>query len=92
MELGKGEAIIPGIKTVRLRDVVFQSRSTLPIATMRSDMICYVIAGRLRIVQNGRGIWAAKNHVWTRAKGTQEQVTNEGSGIAIMRVTELLPA
>ena len=92
VELGKGEAIIPGAQAVTLRDVIFQPQATLPTATMMSDMICHVIKGKLRIVQNGKGFTATKNHVWTRTKGMQEQVTNEGSGVAIMRVTELVPA
>ena len=92
VELSKGEAIIPRAKTVVLRDVVFQPGSLLPTTTMTGDMICHVTTGELRIVQDGVGFTAKRNRVWTRAKGTQEQVTNEGSGIAVMRVVELLPA
>ena len=92
VELGKSEAIISGANAVTLRDVVFQPGSGLPTTTMMSDMICHVTTGELRIVRGGQGFTAKRNRVWTRAKGTQEQVTNQGSGIAVMRVVELLPA
>jgi hypothetical protein len=92
VDLGKGEAIIPESKIVTLFDLVFQPFSILPNGVAMGDMICHVTAGRLWIVQNGWGFWAAKNHVWTRSKGLSEEARNEGSDVAVLRVTELLPA
>lgn len=91
VELGKSEAIIPGYKTVSMIDVVFQPGANLPNETMENDMVCHTLEGELRIVQDGKEFRAGKNHVWTCAKGTTEQAWNEGSAVAIMRVTELLP-
>jgi quercetin dioxygenase-like cupin family protein len=91
VELGKGQAIIPGYKTVSMIDVVFQPGSNLPNETMQNDMVCHVTDGALRIVQNGTEFRAEKNHVWTCAKGTEEQAWNEGEEVAVMRVTDLLP-
>ena len=91
VELGKSEVIIPGYKTVSMIDVIFQPGASLPNETMENDMVCHTLEGELRIVQNGKEFQARKNHVWTCAKGTTEQAWNEGSVVAIMRVTDLLP-
>ena len=92
VELGKGQAIIPGYKTVSMIDIVFQPGSNLPNETMQNDMVCHVTDGELRIAQSGTEFRAKKNHVWTCAKGTEEQAWNEGEEVAVMRVTDLLPA
>jgi hypothetical protein len=92
VELGTGDAIIPGYKSVSLIDVVFQPRSNLPSDTMANAMICHVTEGELRIVQDGKEFQAKKNHLWTCAKGTKEGAWNEGSVVAVMRITNLLPA
>jgi hypothetical protein len=43
-----------------------------------------------KLVQNGKEFVAKKDHVWTCAKGTTEGATNEGTTVAIMRITDLL--
>jgi hypothetical protein len=92
VELGKGDAIIPGFKTVSLIDIVIQPQSNLPSSAMENAMVCHITEGELRIVQEGQEFQAKKNHVWTCAKGTQEGAWNEGSVVAIMRITNLLTA
>jgi hypothetical protein len=90
VELGKGDAIIPGFKAVSVIDIVMQPRSNLPSSSMENAMVCHITEGELRIVQNGKEFQAKKNHVWTCAKGTEEGAWNEGSVVAVMRVTNLL--
>lgn len=92
IELSQREAIIPGYKTVKMLDFVFQPGSHGPQETMESDMVCHMLEGELRIVQNGREFRAKKNDVYTCAKGTTEEDWNEGNAVAVMRVTLLLPA
>jgi hypothetical protein len=42
------------------------------------------------VTQNGKEFVAKKDHVWTCAKGTTtEGVTNTGTTVAIMRITDL---
>jgi quercetin dioxygenase-like cupin family protein len=92
IELSQREAIIPGYKTVKMLDFVFQPGSHGPQETMESDMVCHMLEGELRIVQNGREFRAKKNDVYTCAKGTTEEDWNEGNAVAVMRVTLLLSA
>ena len=91
-EVSQREAIIPGYKTVKMLDIVFQPGSHAPEETMESDMVCHMAEGELRIVQNGQEFRAKKGDVYTCAKGTTEEDWNEGNLVAVMRVTVLLPA
>jgi quercetin dioxygenase-like cupin family protein len=90
IELSQREAVIPGYKTVSMIDVVFQPGSHAPQDTMENDMVCHMVEGTLRIVQNGDEFRVKKNDVYTCAKGTTEEDWNEGDVVAVMRVTELL--
>ena len=92
VELSEREAIIPGYKTVKMVDVVFQPGSHAPQETMENDMVCHMLEGGLRIVQNGQEFRVKKNDVYTCATGTTEEDWNEGDVVAVMRVTNLLPA
>ena len=90
VELSEREAIIPGYKTVKMVDVVFQPGSHAPQETMENDMVCHMLEGDLRIVQNGQEFRVKKNDVYTCATGTTEEDWNEGDVVAVMRVTNLL--
>jgi quercetin dioxygenase-like cupin family protein len=92
VELGEREAIIPGYKTVKMIDVVFQPGSHAPQETMEHDMVCHMTEGELRIMQNGKEFMVKKGDVYTCAKGTTEEDWNEGDVVAVMRVTELMAA
>jgi quercetin dioxygenase-like cupin family protein len=72
-------------------DIVFQPGSHAPEETMESDMVCHMAEGELRIVQNGKEFRVKKGDVYTCAKGTTEEDWNEGTAVAVMRVTVLLP-
>jgi quercetin dioxygenase-like cupin family protein len=92
VELGEREAIIPGYKTVKMIDVVFQPGSHAPEEAMEHDMVCHMFEGELRIRQNGKEFRVKKGDVYTCAKGTTEEDWNEGDVVAVMRVTELMAA
>lgn len=90
--LGEGPAMIPGFKTVRLRDVIFQPGSSSPANAMKNPMVCHVTEGELQVTQDGKTFAAKKNFVWTCNTGTMEGVANSGSVVGVMRVTDLLTA
>jgi quercetin dioxygenase-like cupin family protein len=92
IEVSQREAIIPGYKTVKMLVIVFQPGSYAPEETMESDMVCHMAEGELRIVQNGKEFRVKKGDVYTCTKGTTEEDWNEGTAVAVMRVTVLLPA
>jgi hypothetical protein len=88
--LGEGPAIIPGYSKVTLRDIIFESGSTIGPNTMKNPMVCHMTQGELAIVQDGKEFVAKKDYVWTCAKDTVESATNKGTTVAIMRITDLL--
>ncbi len=89
--LGEREAVIPGYKTVKLRDVVIEPGAKTPDNMMKNDMVCHMTEGELTVVQNKKEFTAKKGDVWTCAKtDTTEGTQNKGDVIAIMRVTDLL--
>jgi hypothetical protein len=58
---------------------------------MQNDMVCHCLTGELHIDQGeGRQFVAKKGDVWTCATGMPENTANNGSTVAIMRVTDLL--
>ena len=88
---GEGPAIIPGFKSVSMRDIIVQPGSKTGDNTMKNAMVCHIVEGELRLVQDGSKTFTAKkNHVWTCDKGTKEQAFNDGNVVAIMRITDLM--
>jgi hypothetical protein len=87
---GETPAIIPGFKTVSLRDVVMQPGSKTAGPPMPNAMVCHITEGELRIEQDGKTFTAKKNHVWTCNKDTKEQAFNDGTVVAVMRITDLM--
>ncbi len=86
---GETPSLIPGFKTVSMRDVIVQPGSKTMGPAMMNAMICHITEGELRVEQEGKVFSAKKNFVWTCNKDTKEQVSNEGSAVAIMRITDL---
>lgn len=87
---GESPAMIPGYKTVSLRDVIVQpGAKTKENSVMSNAMVCHITAGELQVVQDGKTITAKKNYVWTCDKGTTEHVVNNGKVVGIMRITDL---
>lgn len=87
---GESAAIIPGFKSVSLRDIIIQPGSKTGENPMKHAMVCHITEGELRIVQEGKTITAKKNHVWTCDKNTKEQAFNDGKVVGIMRITDLM--
>ena len=87
---GESPAILPGFKTVSMRDIIIQPGSKTADNPMKNAMVCYITEGELRLVQDGKTFTAKKNHVWTCAKDTREQAFNDGNVVGIMRITDLM--
>ena len=88
---GETPSMIPGFKTVSMRDVIVQPGSkTAENSTMMNPMVCHITEGELRVVQDGKPFTAKKNFVWTCNKGTIEHAANDGRVVAIMRITDLM--
>src|SRR6266702_3100651 len=87
---GEGPAIIPGLKSVSMRDIFIQPGSRTGDNTMKNAMVCHITEGELRIVQDGKTFTAKKNYVWTCDKGTKEQAFDDGKVVGTMRITDLM--
>jgi hypothetical protein len=87
---GETPAIIPGFKTVSMRDIVMQPGSKTAGPPMPNAMVCHITEGELRIEQDGKTFTAKKNFVWTCNKDTKEQAFNDGNVVGIMRITDLM--
>jgi quercetin dioxygenase-like cupin family protein len=89
---GNRESMIPGYKTISMRDVVYQPGAKTSNPSMPNDMVCHVPEGELRVKQSGgMEFLAKKGDVWTCKKGIGEDLENVGSTVAIMRIIDLLP-
>ena len=86
---GETPSLIPGFKTVSMRDVIVQPGSKTMGPPMMNAMICHITEGELRVVQDGKTMTAKKNYVWTCNTGTKEHVVNDSNAVAIMRITDL---
>ena len=87
---GESPSLIPGFKTVSLRDIIIQPGSKTPEnQVMMNAMVCHITEGELQVVQDGRAFTAKKNFVWTCNKDTIEHSANAGRVVAIMRITDL---
>ena len=91
VDLTKRESMIPGYKTVSMRDVVYQPKAKSLNPAMRNDMVCHCLQGELKVNQGpGMDFVAKKGDVWSCNKGLPENNENTGRGVAIMRVIDLL--
>jgi hypothetical protein len=86
---GESPAIIPGFKTVSMRDIIVDPGSKTEGPPMANPMVCHILEGEMRVVQDGNSRTAKKNDVWTCNKDTKEQVFNDSNAVAIMRITDL---
>jgi quercetin dioxygenase-like cupin family protein len=87
------DSVLPPYKRIIVRDVVCQPGASHKSDSMRNDMICQCIEGEMRIDHRVGDAFAVKRgDVWTCVKGQPEDVVNTGTGPAIMRVINLLPA
>jgi hypothetical protein len=86
---GETQSLIPGFKTVSMRDVIMQPGSKTMGPPMENAMVCHITEGELRVEQDGKTFTAKKDFVWTCNKDTKEQSFNDGRVVAIMRITDL---
>ena len=86
---GETSSLIPGFKTVSMRDVIMQPGSKTMGPPMENAMVCHITEGELRVEQDGKTLTAKKDFVWTCNKDTKEQAFNDGRVVAIMRITDL---
>jgi len=87
---GEEHSLIPGFKTVAMRDVIVQpGAKTKENTEMMNAMVCHIAEGELTIVQDGKRFTGKKNYVWTCNKGTKEHVINESNTVGIMHITDL---
>jgi hypothetical protein len=82
-------SLIPGFKTVSMRDIIIQPGSKTAGPPMMNPMVCHILEGEMRIEQDGKSWTAKKNYVWTCNKDTKEQAFNDSNAVAIMRITDL---
>jgi hypothetical protein len=87
---GESPAIIPGFKSVSMRDIIIQPGAKTADNPMKNAMVCHITEGELRLVQDGKTFTAKKNYVWTCGKDTREQAFNDGKVVGIMRITDLM--
>lgn len=92
IELSQRAAIIPGYKTVKMLDIVFQPGAEAPQETMENDVVCHITEGEMTIVLNGEEFKVKKNDVYTCAKGTTDVSRNHGDVVAVMRAIVLMAA
>jgi hypothetical protein len=92
IELSQRDAIIPGYKTVKMVDVVFQPGSHAPQEVMENDWVCNLTEGALRIVLGGEELRLKTDDVYTCAKGATEESWNDGDTVAVMRAIGLISA
>ena len=86
---GETPSLIPGFKTVSMRDIIMQPGSKTMAPPMDNAMVCHITEGELRIEQEGKTFTAKKDFVWTCNKDTKDQAFNDGRVVAIMRITDL---
>jgi hypothetical protein len=87
---GETPSLIPGFKTVSMRDVIMQPGSKTMTPPMENAMVCHITEGELLVDQDGKTFTAKKNFVWTCNKDTKEQTSNVSNAVGIMRITDLM--
>jgi hypothetical protein len=86
---GEGPSIIPGIKTVRLRDVILDPGAKIDPNPMM-PMICHMAQGELEVTRTNESFTAQPYRVWTCSTGMSEGVANKGNTVAVMRIIDLI--
>ena len=87
---GESPSLIPGFKTVSMRDLIMQPGSKTMGPPMPNAMVCHILEGEMRIDQEGKVFTAKKNFCWSCNKDTKEQAFNDSNAVAIMRITDLM--
>src|SRR2546429_9809182 len=62
---GETPSIIPGFKTVSMRDLIMQPGAKTMGPPMENAMVCHLTEGELQLDQVGKPFTANKDFVWT---------------------------
>ena len=68
---GESPSLIPGFKTVSMRDLIMQPGSKTMGPPMPNAMVCHILEGEMRIDQDGKVFTAKKTFCWTCNKDTK---------------------
>jgi len=91
--MGGRDRVLPGYKSIKVVDYLFQPGAKDIDDSMPMDMVCQCLEGEFSIDhRDGHPFTARKGDVWTCVKGEAEDGVNTGSTAAIMRVILLEPA
>ena len=60
VDLSKRQSMVPGYKTVSMRDFVYQPNAKTSNPSMANDMICHCAEGELRVNQGRHGVRGQK--------------------------------
>lgn len=85
VELGKAESTIPAYKTIEMVDIIFQPGKTFSEKSMSADMACHMTQGEVLVKKASKQFTVKEGELYTCVKGEQEDDTNSGSTVAIMR-------
>src|SRR5437879_13890692 len=66
---GESPSIIPGFKTVSLRDIIIQPGSKTTNPPMMNAMVCHITEAELRLAQDGQTCPAKQNYARTCSSG-----------------------
>src|SRR5437773_5277243 len=61
---GESPSIIPGSKTVSLRDIIIQPGSKTTNPPMMNALVCHITARELRLEKDGKPYTDKQNHIW----------------------------
>src|SRR5438132_13005942 len=62
---GESPSLIPGFKTVSMRDIIVQLASKTMAPPMMNAIVFHTPEGELRVVQEEKNYTATKKYVWT---------------------------
>jgi hypothetical protein len=80
---GENPSLIPGFKTVSMRDIIMQPGSKTAGPPMPNAMVCHITEGELRIDQEGKTFTAKKNFVWTATRTQKSKRTTMATWSAL---------
>lgn len=88
--LNEGESLVPGFKTVRVREATWAPGVAQKERPMKNYMVCEMMAGELDVTVDGQQITRKQGDVWTCKPGQMISDINKGKAAAVMRVVDLL--
>jgi hypothetical protein len=78
---GETPSMIPGFKTVSMRDVIMQPGSKTMAPPMENAMICHITEGELRVEQEGKTFTAKKDFVLPATRTQKSRRLTTGASL-----------